>query len=56
LEIKIVIKKYKELYYRFEQVQHLNGDSASTSCVEYLYFDKDGSIKPIGLTVEGVSI
>jgi hypothetical protein len=32
------------------------GDCRRQVCVEYLYFDKDGSIKPITLTVEGVSI
>jgi hypothetical protein len=32
------------------------GDCRRQVCVEYLYFDKDGSIKPITLTTEGVSI
>ncbi len=32
------------------------GDCRRQVCVEYLYFNKDGSIKPITLTVEGVSV
>lgn len=32
------------------------GDCRRQVCVEYLYFNKDGSIKPITLTTEGVSI
>jgi hypothetical protein len=32
------------------------GDCRRQVCVEYLYFNKDGSIKPITLTPEGVSI
>jgi hypothetical protein len=31
------------------------GDCRRQVCVEYLYFNKDGSIKPITLTTEGVS-
>jgi len=32
------------------------GDCRRQVCVEYLYFNQDGSIKPITLTTEGVSI
>ncbi len=32
------------------------GDCRRQVCVEYLYFNKDGNIKPITLTVEGVSM
>ena len=32
------------------------GDCRRQVCVEYLYFNPDGSIKPITLTVEGVSV
>ncbi|MBN2805290.1 MAG: glycoside hydrolase family 43 protein [Prolixibacteraceae bacterium] len=32
------------------------GDCRRQVCVEYLYFNKDGSIKPITLTTEGVSV
>ena len=32
------------------------GDCRRQVCVEYLHFNKDGSIKPITLTVEGVSV
>jgi hypothetical protein len=32
------------------------GDTRRQVCVEYLYFNKDGSIKPITLTREGISI
>jgi beta-xylosidase len=32
------------------------GDCRRQVCVEYLYFNPDGSIKPITLTTEGVSI
>lgn len=31
------------------------GDTRRQVCVEYLYFNKDGSIKPITLTTEGIS-
>jgi hypothetical protein len=32
------------------------GDCRRQVCVEYLYFNKDGSIKPITLTTEGISV
>lgn len=32
------------------------GDCRRQVCVEYLYFNPDGSIKPITLTIEGVSV
>ena len=32
------------------------GDCRRQVCVEYLYFNPDGSIKPINLTTEGVSV
>lgn len=32
------------------------GDCRRSVCVEYLYFNPDGSIKPITLTTEGISI
>jgi hypothetical protein len=32
------------------------GDCRRQVCVEYLYFNKDGSIEPISLTTEGVSV
>lgn len=32
------------------------GDCRRQVCVEYLYFNEDGSIKPITLTVEGISV
>jgi len=32
------------------------GDCRRQVCAEYLYFNKDGSIKPITLTTEGVSV
>jgi hypothetical protein len=32
------------------------GDCRRQVCVEYLHFNKDGNIKPITLTVEGVSV
>lgn len=32
------------------------GDCRRSVCVEYLYFNPDGSIKPISLTTEGISI
>jgi hypothetical protein len=32
------------------------GDCRRQVCVEYLYFNKDGIIKPITLTAEGVSV
>jgi beta-xylosidase len=32
------------------------GDCRRQVCVEYLYFNPDGSIKPITLTAEGISI
>lgn len=32
------------------------GDCRRQVCVEYLYFNKDGSIKPITLTTKGVSV
>jgi hypothetical protein len=56
------VVEFKDQWYLFyhDGAYSLNGepggDCRRQVCVEYLYFDKDGSIKPIGLTVEGVSI
>ncbi|MDD2589146.1 MAG: glycoside hydrolase family 43 protein [Fermentimonas sp.] len=56
------VVEFKDQWYFFyhDGAYSLNGepggDCRRQVCVEYLYFDNEGSIKPITLTVEGVSI
>jgi Glycosyl hydrolases family 43 len=56
-----VIEFKKQWYFFYHDGSYsLNGtpggDTRRSVCVEYLYFNPDGSIKPITLTTEGVSI
>jgi hypothetical protein len=56
------VVEFKGLWYFFyhDGAYSLNGtpggDCRRQVCVEYLYFNPDGSIKPITLTTEGVSV